>query len=86
MSTTIARRKTKRRFQIAHNGTIYDMGQVIPSVAVKKAHLIVRDFLMTEWRRTNMNLETSASIMADGSQVASVYGFHKGMTIRIIHQ
>lgn len=85
MSTTIAKRNTKRNFQIAHNGTIYEMGLVIPSVAMKRAHIIVRDFLTAEWLRTCKNLETTARIMADGLQVGSVYGFHKDRAIRIIH-
>ena len=86
MSTTIERRNTKRNFQIIHNGTIYDMGRVIPSAAMKRAHIIVRNFLMAEWQRTCKNVETTARVVADGSQVGSVYGFHKDMTIRIIHQ
>ena len=86
MCTKIARRNTKRNFQIAHNGIIYDMGQVIPSVAMKRAHHIVRDFLTAEWLRTCKNLETTATVMADGSQVGSVYGFHRDRAIRIFHQ
>ena len=85
MSTTIARSRTKRKFQVVHNGTVCEMGLVIPSVAMKRAHHIVRDFLMAEWLRTCKNLETTALIMADGLQVGSVYGFHKNKAIRIIH-
>lgn len=86
MCTKIAKPRTRRNLQITHNGVIYDMGQCIPSVAMKRAHHIVRDFLVAEWSRTCKNLETTAIVTADGSQVGSVYGFHRNRAIRIIHQ
>lgn len=77
--------RTKRNYQIDHNGETYDLGVMILNSAIRRAHVIVRDFLREEWQRTNMNADTTAYIKADGQSLASIYGFHKNMAIHIIH-
>lgn len=85
MSETIPRPRTKRYYKIVHNSTSYDMDLSIGSMAVKKAHIMVRDFLKKDWQRTGKNTETTASILADDKIVATIYGFRKNNKIHIVH-
>lgn len=79
-------RNTRRNFQILHNGVTYELGCVIPSMAHKRAHHIVRDYLKAEWLRTGRNADTTANILADGQNIGSVYGFFKNRSVKLIHQ
>lgn len=87
MNTTKAiSQRQKCHFEVEHNGITYKLGEIIPGQAMKKAHHMVRNYIMNQWRETRRNVETTALVMADGVQVGSVYGFHRDRDIRIIHQ
>jgi hypothetical protein len=51
---------------------------------MKKAHLFVRKWVLKEWQRTLKNNETTAMVMADGLEYASVYGYHKNRSVQSI--
>jgi len=84
MSTTTIGQRTKCKFSIEHNGIVYNLGMMIPGSAMKKAHLFVRKWVLKEWQRTMENNETTAVVMADGKQYASVYGYHKNRSIQSV--
>lgn len=83
---TIDKPREKRHFKISHNGITYDMGVNVLSPVMKKAHHMVRNYLMNQWRHTRRNVETTAVILADGMNVGNIHGFHRDRNITIIHQ
>lgn len=83
---TIVHPRTKRHYTLEHNGIVYDMGMNIASPIIKKAHIMVRRYLLNQWRRTRCNAETSVIVMADGNKIGRVYGYHRDRNIHIIHQ
>ena len=82
---TINKPRTRRHYTICHNGITYDMGENVLTPIMKKAHHMVRNYLMNQWLHTRRNVETTALIMADGTQVGSIYGYHRDRNIHIIH-
>jgi len=84
MNTAKIGQRTKCKFSIEHNGIVYNLGVMIPGSAMKKAHLFVRKWVLKEWQRTLKNNETTAMVMADGLEYASVYGYHKNRSVQSI--
>lgn len=84
MSTVKIGQKTKCKFQIQHNGIVYNLGEMIPGSAIKKVHQFVRKWVMKEWQRTLKPNETTAILMTNGSEYASVYGCHRNRAIHSI--
>ena len=84
MSTVVISQRQKCHFQIEHNGIVYNLGMMILGSAMKKAHLFVRKWVLKEWQRTLKNNETTAMVMADGREYASVYGCHKNRSVQSI--
>lgn len=82
---TIDNPRLKKHFTIRHNGFTYDMGKNTLTPVMKKAHHMVRNYLMNQWRHTRCNVETKAVIMADGDRVGCIYGNHRNRNIQIIH-
>ena len=83
MTQTITPRQ-KCQFQIEHNGIIYTLGEMNSFHAMKQAHQFVRRWVMKEWLRTRMNNDTTAVLLANGQQFASVYGCHQNRAINSI--
>lgn len=81
MTQTISQRQ-KCHFQIEHNGIVYDLGEMIPGSAMKKAHQFVRKWVMKEWMRTHYPNETTVSLIADGREYSRVYGQHKNRCVQ----
>lgn len=71
-------------FQIQHNGITYNIGEMNSFNAMKKAHQFVRRWVMKEWMRTHKNNDTTAVLMANGLQYASVYGCHKNRAVQSV--
>ena len=85
MTQTMSKRE-KRRFEVEHNGITYKLGEIIPAQAMRKAHHMVRDYLLDQWREKGRHAETTALVRSNGVQVGSVYGLHRNLNINIIHQ
>lgn len=86
MNKTYSERIKRRNFQIRHKSQIVNLDRVLPLVALKKAHHIVRDFIRAEWAKSGQHTETSAYIFADGEYFGKIQGFHRDRNIQIIHK
>jgi hypothetical protein len=80
-NTTIGRKKAN--LVIRFGGQEMSLEQVLLSTAQKKAHHMVRDYLMKEFQKK----EAAAKILLNGKDIAQVYGFRKCAlgAINIIH-
>ena len=76
--------RTKGLFQIEHNGILYSLGETTSGPALKKAHRMVRNYIINQWANTRCNVETTAIVKADGQRYCSVYGVHKNRAIQSI--
>lgn len=83
MSTNVALGRKRADLVIRFNGQGMCLEKVLLSSAQKKAHHMVRDYLMKEFQKK----EVAAKILHDGKDIAQVYGFRKcGLgAINIIH-
>ena len=81
MKQTMSQRQ-KCKFQLEHNGIVYDLGEMNSNNAMKKAHQYVRRWVMKEWMRTHYPNETTVSVMADGREYSRVYGQHKNRYVQ----
>lgn len=86
METIILKQNQRRAFHIEHNGIRYRLGVMIAGDAMKKAHLFVRKYVLREWHRTLMNMETTAVVLCDGERFASVRGYHRNRRVVILHE
>ena len=83
MSTNVALGRKRADLVIRFNGQDMCLEKVLLSSAQKKAHHMVRDFLMKEFQKK----EATAKIMLKDNCVSEIYGFRKcGLgAINIIH-
>ena len=84
MSTVTIGQKTMCKFQIQHNGIVYNLCEMTLGSAMKKVHQFVRKWVMKEWQRTLKPNATTAVLMANGSEYASVYGWHRNRAVHSI--
>ena len=73
--------RTKGSFAIEHNGITYNLGEMIPGSAMKKAHLFVRKFVQREWLRLRIPSETTATVIVDGEFFCSVMAQYKNSSV-----
>lgn len=83
MSKTIEKRR-KYAFQIAHNGIVYNIGDTTMHEARKKAHQMVRRWIIKEWMLNGKNSETTATLLTGGEDVGTVYAYHRNRSVHVI--
>ena len=83
MNTKAKIGRKKANLVIRFDGQDMSLEQVLLSTAQKRAHHLVRDYLMKEFQKK----EAAAMIQYDGQDIAQVYGFRKCAlgAINIIH-
>lgn len=83
MNTNVISSRKKADLIIRFNGQDMSLEQVLLSTAQKKAHQMVRQYLIREFRKK----EAAAKIILDGRDVANIYGFRRCSrgSINIVH-
>ncbi len=81
----LATTRTRRNVDIKIGCETHNLGMMLPSVAVKKAHVIVRDRIRARYYDCGRNIEVTANVMIGGSIYASIWGFKQNNAIKIVH-
>lgn len=77
--------RTHRNVDIKIGREIHKLGMILPSMAVKKAHVMVRDRIRAIYYCRQGHTEVTANVMIGGSIFASIWGFKQNNTIKIVH-
>lgn len=77
--------RTRRNVNIEIGKEIHNLGMMLPSEAVKKAHVMVRDRIRAIYYGRRWYTEVTANVMIGGSIYASIWGFKQNNTIKIVH-
>ena len=77
--------RTRRNVDIKIGREIHKLGMMLPSMAVKKAHIMVRDIIRKKYYYSGSELEVNAQIIVGGNIYATVCGFKRNNAIQMIH-
>ena len=80
-----ARTNTRRNVDIKIGCETHNLGMMLPSTAVKKAHVMVRDWVRARYYNCGWNTEVTANVMIGGCVYASIWGFKQNNAIKIVH-
>ena len=71
---------------IRMGGDCHPLGQVLPSVAMRKAHTMLRESMRQSYYSGGRSRrEYEARVIADGEDIGGVTGFYRNNTIQIVH-
>lgn len=77
--------RTRRNVDIKIGRETHKLGMMLPSEAVKKAHIMVRDRIRARYYNCGWHTEVTANVMIGGCIFASIWGFKQNNTIKIVH-
>lgn len=80
-----AKTRTRRNVDIVIGRETHNLGMMLPSVAVKKAHVLVRDRIRAGYYNCGSKLEVEANVMIGGCIYASIWGFKQNNAIKVVH-
>jgi len=85
MNAIVIPQRRKCKFEVELNGIVYNLGVTMQGYARRKAHHMVRNFILNQWREKFKNVEVTAYLKADGQEFGSIYGIHRNRDVKIIH-
>lgn len=75
----------ERNVDVRIGNELHRWGVMLPSKAVKKAHVMVRGMVGVEIYKGRNDIEVTASVIVDGSDYVSVCGLWLNGSIKVIH-